>query len=122
MTNVNETVVRYIAAWNERDPKRRRDLVAQTWADDGSYIDAHRHGTGHGAIDAMLAAAQAQFPGYRINSSAGSKRTTISCAFPGKQAEQARRRFIWAAPISPRWRPTAGSRPWPDSPTPRLHR
>ena len=67
MTNVNETVVRYIAAWNERDPKRRRDLVAQTWADDGSYIDAHRHGTGHGAIDAMLAAAQAQFPGYRIN-------------------------------------------------------
>ena len=67
MTNVNETVVRDIAAWNERDPKRRRDLVAQTWADDGSYIDAHRHGTGHGAIDAMLAGAQAQFPGYRIN-------------------------------------------------------
>src|SRR5579863_1907701 len=61
MPHVNETVVRYIAAWNERDPKRRRDLVAQTWADDGSYIDAHRKGTGHGAIDAMLAAAQAQF-------------------------------------------------------------
>ena len=42
MTNVNETVVRYIAAWNERDPKRRRELVAETWAEDGSYVDAHR--------------------------------------------------------------------------------
>jgi hypothetical protein len=30
MPNVNETVVRYLAAWNERDPKRRRDLVAET--------------------------------------------------------------------------------------------
>jgi hypothetical protein len=51
MTNVNETVVRYIAAWNERDPKRRRELVAETWTEDGSYIDAHRHGKGHGAIE-----------------------------------------------------------------------
>ena len=67
MTNVNETVVRYIAAWNERDPKRRRDLVAQAWAEDGSYIDAHRQGKGHSAIDTMLATAQAQFPGYRIS-------------------------------------------------------
>jgi hypothetical protein len=48
MTNVNETVVRYLAAWNERDPKRRRELVGETWTDDGSYIDAHRHGSGHG--------------------------------------------------------------------------
>ena len=62
MTDVNETVVRYIAAWNERDPKRRRDLVAETWSEDGSYIDAHRNGKGHGAIDAMLATTQAQFP------------------------------------------------------------
>lgn len=67
MTNVNETVVRYIAAWNERDPKRRRELVAATWAEDGSYIDAHRHGKVHGAIDAMLATTQAQFAGYRLN-------------------------------------------------------
>jgi hypothetical protein len=67
MTNINETVVRYIAAWNERDPKRRRELVAATWSEDGSYIDAHRQSQGHGAIDAMVAAAQAQFPGYRLS-------------------------------------------------------
>ena len=67
MSNVNETVVHYLAAWNERDPARRRDFIAKTWADDGSYIDAHRHGKGHDAIDAMLAATQAQFPNYRLN-------------------------------------------------------
>ena len=71
MSNVNETVIRYLAAWNERDPKRRRAIVAETWTDDGGYLDAHRNGNGHGAIDAMIAAAQAQFPGYRINRVSG---------------------------------------------------
>ena len=67
MTNVNETVVSYLAAWNERDPKRRREFVAAAWTEEGSYIDAHRHGHGHNAIDAMLAATQAQFPNYRLS-------------------------------------------------------
>ena len=67
MPNVNETVVRYLAAWNERDPKRRRELVAAAWTEEGSYIDAHRHGHGHSEIDAMLAATQTQFPNYRLS-------------------------------------------------------
>jgi hypothetical protein len=71
MNNVNETVVRYIAAWNERQPERRRDLVVKTWTEDGSYIDAHRQGAGHDAIDAMLARTQDQFPGYRLNLTSG---------------------------------------------------
>jgi hypothetical protein len=41
MTNVNETVVSYLAAWNERDPKRRREFVAAAWTEEGSYIDAN---------------------------------------------------------------------------------
>jgi hypothetical protein len=85
MTNVNETVVRYIAAWNERDPKRRRELVAETWTEDGSYIDARRHGKGHSAIDAMLATTQAQFPGYRLN------------LVSGIEAHNNFLRFSWAA-------------------------
>jgi SnoaL-like domain len=85
MTNVNETVVRYVAAWNERDAKRRRDLVARTWTEDGSYIDAHRNGKGHDAIDAMLATAQAQFPGYRIS------------LVSGIEAHNNFVRFSWAA-------------------------
>jgi hypothetical protein len=33
MTNVNETVVSYLGAWNERDPKRRREFVAAAWTE-----------------------------------------------------------------------------------------
>jgi SnoaL-like domain len=95
MPNVNETVVRYLAAWNERDPKRRRELVAAAWTEEGSYIDAHRHGHGHTAIDAMLAATQVQFPNYRLSLVSGIEaRTTISCASPGPPAAPPRRRSI----------------------------
>jgi SnoaL-like domain len=66
MTHVNELVMRYVAAWNERDAKRRRELVAQTWTEDGIYVDAHRQGAGHDGIDAMLAKVQERFAGYRV--------------------------------------------------------
>jgi SnoaL-like domain len=66
VSNANERVVTYIAAWNERDAKRRRDLVAKTWDDNGNYVDAHRRGEGHAAIDAMIEQAQRQFPGYQL--------------------------------------------------------
>lgn len=71
MGNVNEMVVRYIAAWNERDPERRRGLVVKTWTEDGSYVDAHRQASGQGGIDAMLAGTQDQFPGYRVRLASG---------------------------------------------------
>jgi hypothetical protein len=64
--NVNALVVNYIAAWNEQDPRRRLEIVAKTWTDGGTYIDAHRRGEGHESIDAMIATAQRSFPGYRI--------------------------------------------------------
>lgn len=67
MSNVNEAVVRYLAAWNERDPKRRRDLVAKIWTEDGTYVDRVREGRGHDGLDAMIATAQERFPGYRLN-------------------------------------------------------
>jgi hypothetical protein len=81
MSNVNEAVVRYIAVWNERDAGRRRDLVGKTWSDDGSYIDAHRRGTGHENIDAMIHAAQEQFPGYRLRLTSGIETHNGYCTF-----------------------------------------
>jgi SnoaL-like domain len=85
MSHANELVANYIAAWNERDIKRRRDLVAKTWSTGGSYIDAHRNAEGHDAIDAMLDTAQRRFPGYQIR------------LISGIETHNDRIRFSWAA-------------------------
>jgi SnoaL-like domain len=71
MSNVNEVVVRYLKAWSERDPNWRRDLVAQTFTEDGAYIDRVHKGRGHDGVDAMIAKAQAQFPGYSLDLASG---------------------------------------------------
>jgi hypothetical protein len=71
MSNVNETVVRYLAAWNETEARRRRELVAKAWTDDGTYVDAAREGHGHDSLDAMIATAQGHFPGYRLHLASG---------------------------------------------------
>lgn len=57
---------RYIAAWNETDPSKRRQLVSQTWTEDSSYIDPMMQAKGRDGIDAMVAQAQRQFPGFRF--------------------------------------------------------
>jgi SnoaL-like domain len=71
MSSINETVIGYIAAWNETDARRRRELIAQTWAKDARYVDSHRDSTGHAAIDEMIATVQQRFPGYRFRLSSG---------------------------------------------------
>src|SRR3954466_14506656 len=68
MTNITST---YIAAWNEADPQRRRALVAETWTEDGSYLDPLMQGEGVDGIAGMIGAAQAQFPGHRFELSFG---------------------------------------------------
>jgi hypothetical protein len=62
-----EVVGRYFAAWNETDAARRRALIAQTWADDASYIDPLMQGQGHAGIDAMIAAVQERFVGHQFH-------------------------------------------------------
>ena len=57
----------YIAVWNETDPGARRALVARTWAADACYLDPMMAGKGHGGIDAMIGAAQGQFPGLTFS-------------------------------------------------------
>jgi hypothetical protein len=89
MSNVNELVVGYLAAWNERDPKQRKELIAKIWAEDGVYIDAHRRGTGHDGIASMIETAQTQFPGYRLQ------------LVSGIEAHNGYVRFSWAAGGSP---------------------
>lgn len=89
MSNVNEAVINYLAAWNETDAGRRRAIIGQTWAEDGRYLDAHREGVGHAGIDAMIAEVQQRFAGYRFRLSSGI------------EAHHDRVRFSWIAGASP---------------------
>jgi hypothetical protein len=71
MWDVNEIVDSYLATWNESDPEQRRALVARTFSDDASYLDPLMSGDGAHGIDAMIGAAQQQFPGHRFTLAAG---------------------------------------------------
>ncbi|WP_049659147.1 nuclear transport factor 2 family protein [Kitasatospora sp. MY 5-36] len=57
---------RYLAVWNETDPAARRKLVDEVWAEDGRYTDPLAAVTGRDGIDALIGAAQAQFPGLEF--------------------------------------------------------
>jgi hypothetical protein len=71
---IRESVLRYLAAWNERDTKRRLELVSQTWTEDGTYVDHARQGHDHESISAMIAKAQIPLPGYRTYLASGIER------------------------------------------------
>ena len=71
MTDINTAIANYIAAWNETNEDKRRGVIASVWTESGSYLDAHRDSTGHEAIDAMIAAVQQRFPGYRFRLTSG---------------------------------------------------
>ncbi|MER7849301.1 nuclear transport factor 2 family protein [Kitasatospora sp. NPDC096077] len=57
---------RYLAVWNETDPAARRKLIDEVWAEDGRYTDPLAAVVGRDAIDALIGAAQAQFPGLEF--------------------------------------------------------
>ena len=66
MTEIDQLIDRYIAIWNETDPERRRDLIAQTWSEDASYLDPLLSGDGNDGIDAMIRGVQERFPNHRF--------------------------------------------------------
>jgi hypothetical protein len=66
MNNANELVNHYFAVWNETDAARRRQLIAQTWTDDASYLDPLMRGDGHAGIDAMVQRVQEHYVGHRF--------------------------------------------------------
>lgn len=66
MTDVRTLVEQYIAVWNETDPAARRALIDEVWSADGRYIDPLVEVAGREQLDAVVAAAQAQFAGMRF--------------------------------------------------------
>jgi hypothetical protein len=58
---------RYLALWNEADPRRRWLLMAETWSADGRYVDPLMSGEGRQGVSAMIDAARVQFPGHNFS-------------------------------------------------------
>ncbi|WP_333737379.1 nuclear transport factor 2 family protein [Streptomyces sp. IBSBF 2806] len=57
-------VARYFEAWNARDPQALAKAVDAAWANGGRYTDPLADAVGHEQIAALIAAVQAQFPGF----------------------------------------------------------
>ena len=66
MTSPTELVDRYIAAWNETDAPRRKDLIDRTWTDDALYLDPVMEGVGKSGINVMIEGVQKKFPGWQF--------------------------------------------------------
>ena len=66
MTDVNRAIDRYIALWNEPDPERRRELIAQTFTEDASYLGPLLGGDGHAGLAALADNIEEHLGGYRF--------------------------------------------------------
>ena len=71
MTDISTTIDDYIAAWNEGDEGRRRELVSRTFADDATYLDPLVSSEGTDGIATMIGAVQQQYAGHRFVLAAG---------------------------------------------------
>ena len=71
MTDISTTIDAYIAAWNEGDESRRRELVSRTFADDATYVDPLVSSEGTDGIATMIGAVQQQYAGHRFVLAAG---------------------------------------------------
>lgn len=68
---MSDLIDRYLACWNETDGEARRALIAEHWAEQASYTDPIVDVRGHAAIDATIAAVQAQFPDFVFTPAGG---------------------------------------------------
>lgn len=66
MVPIGDVVAGYFALWNETDASTRRAALAATWTADASYRDPLLAAEGHDALDAMIAAVHAHYPGHRF--------------------------------------------------------
>ncbi|SNS75880.1 SnoaL-like domain-containing protein [Geodermatophilus saharensis] len=64
MTATTDLADRYLAAWNETDPAARRALVDDLFTADVRYTDPLADVEGRDGLDGLIAAVQAQFPGF----------------------------------------------------------
>lgn len=61
----------YMAAWNEADEGKRRELLAKAWADGATYTDPMAHAAGIDEVVALVSQFQSQMPGATIVQTSG---------------------------------------------------
>lgn len=66
LTDPELVAAAYLAAWNERDPDRRRGRLEDAWTPDATYEDPMHRAAGTEEIDRLIAAVQDRFPGFRF--------------------------------------------------------
>jgi hypothetical protein len=64
--DARQIATRYLDAWNEADPTRRRDLIAALWTEEATYCDPLMQGEGHAGIAGLIQGVQERFPGFRF--------------------------------------------------------
>ena len=67
MSDINELVKSYLAAWNETDPAARQARIAEVMAEDVEYTDPLIAVKGRNGLDAAMAAVQGQFAGLEFS-------------------------------------------------------
>jgi hypothetical protein len=57
MSTLNELADRYVAVWNESNPERRRQSIAELWAEDGAHFTPSLEVRGYAALETRVAGA-----------------------------------------------------------------
>jgi hypothetical protein len=60
---VNALADQYFAMWNEADADRRASLIAESWAENATFVDPSFEVTGHDDLNKLVSSAQQMFPG-----------------------------------------------------------
>ena len=68
MSDIDNLVHRYLDAWNETDADRRRATIEEVFTTDVRYVDPLAAVQGGPALDGLIGAVQAQFPGLVFTS------------------------------------------------------
>lgn len=61
MSSITGLVDRYIAAWNEKDPDRRRQAIKEIWAEDALYANTGQEFRGRDGVETAIREAYEEF-------------------------------------------------------------
>lgn len=67
MTDYTAVAKAYIDAFNTTDPVQRKQILNEVFAADVSYADPMAQVEGHEGVDAFIAGAHGQFPGWTFS-------------------------------------------------------